>query len=176
MEQNWMELLGEKNQLEQIMKENEYSEQYGLTISREEAQILTAERKQSLQEQKRVEFGASILPKIIHAFCDSDYLDQESYVPTLIRLQDTFYLYKNEMLDEITDDELLHFMREQFDEVCFGDMDYLESTCLAVFARAIRAGYQGYKNTEGFGEYTRLDEMPRWSRELFLEALSELTS
>ena len=30
-------------------------------------------------------------------------------------LLDFFYLYKNEMQDEISDDELLHFMKEQFE-------------------------------------------------------------
>lgn len=47
------------------------------------------------------------------------------------------------MQDEITDDELLHLMKEQFENLCFGDLDYLESTCLANFAEAIRAGYSG---------------------------------
>ena len=32
---------------------------------------------------------------------------QENYADTLMRLQDIFYLYKNESLDELTDDELL---------------------------------------------------------------------
>ena len=62
-------------------------------------------------------------------FCDSSFLSQNNYVETLIRLQEIFYLYKNEMQDEITDDELIHFMREQFEAVCYGDLDYLEGTC-----------------------------------------------
>lgn len=57
------------------------------------------------------------------------------------------------MLDEITDDELLEFMREQFENVCYGDFDYLEGTCLDLFAQAIRAGYSGYKKAEGRGEF-----------------------
>ena len=40
------------------------------------------------------------------------------------------------MLDEISDEELLQFMQEQFDSVCFGDLDYLEGTCLEIFAQA----------------------------------------
>lgn len=53
-------------------------------------------------------------------------------------------------------DELLHLMKEQFENICFGDLDYLESTCLANFAEAIRAGYEGYKSSDGYGEYTRI--------------------
>ena len=47
------------------------------------------------QKQKRVEFGEGIVPKIIYEFCDSNYIDQNNYVDTIIRLQEIFYLYKN---------------------------------------------------------------------------------
>ena len=132
------------------------------------------ERKNALQEQKRIEFGEGIVQKIIYEFCDSDYIDQNNYVNTIIRLQEIFYLYKNEMNDEITDDELLHFMKEQFDNVCFGDLEYLEGTCLSIFAQAIRAGYRGFQKTEGRQEYEQFDEVQRWDYELYLEALKNL--
>ena len=114
------------------------------------------------------------MPKIIYEFCDSDFIGQDNYVDTLVRLQDIFYLYKNEMQDEISDDELLHFMREQFDQTCYGDLEYLEGTCLSVFAQAIRAGYRGYQASEGRGEYGGFDEVTRWDHELYMEALKEL--
>ena len=79
------------------------------------------------------------------------------------------------MMDEITDDELLHFMREQFEEICFGDLDYLESTCLANFAQAVRAGYSGYKATAGHGEASAFDEVKRWDYDLYLETLRDLS-
>lgn len=58
-------------------------------------------------------------------------------------------MYKNEMQDEITDEELLNFMKEQFETVCYGDLDYLEGTCLDIFAQAIRAGYRGISKHKG---------------------------
>ena len=61
------------------------------------------------------------------------------------------------MNDEITDDELLHFMKEQFDGICYGDTDYLETTCLEIFASAVRAGYDGLPASDGSGEYAKLD-------------------
>ena len=93
---------------------------------------------------------------------------------TIIRLQEIFYLYKNEMMDELSDDELLAFMREQFDQVCCGDFGYLEGTCLDLFAQAVRAGYSGYEETEGKGEFGEMDIVKRWDRELYLEALYDL--
>ena len=142
-EQNWLQAMQTQTQLQKVMETNQYTQQYGLSLSREDAQLLVAERTNTLREQRRVEFGNSILPAIIYEFCDSAFIDAKNYVATLTRLQEIFFLYKNEMMDEITDDELLHFMKEQFETVCFGDLDYLEGTCLDIFAKAIRAGYQG---------------------------------
>ena len=78
------------------------------------------------------------------------------------------------MHDEITDDELLHLMKEQFEMLCFGDLDYLEGTCLENFAEAVRAGYDGYRDSEGYGEYARFDPVQRWDYDLYLETLKEL--
>ena len=46
-------------------------------------------------------------------------------------------------MDELTDDELLEFMREKFDEV-EGSLDYLEDTVLDEFARKIRRTTRKY--------------------------------
>ena len=174
MEEDWMQLLQRQNQLARVLETNQRTECYGLTLSEEEAGLILEERGRALKEQKRVEFGEGILPKIIDEFCDSAYLDQEHYVEILIRLQDIFYLNKNEMMDEITDDELLHFMKEQYEEICFGDLDYLESTCLSNFAQAIRAGYSGFRASDGRNEYGQFDEVTRWDYELYMETLREL--
>ncbi|MDE6844238.1 MAG: hypothetical protein K2J99_00520 [Lachnospiraceae bacterium] len=174
MNQEWIVLLQQQNQLAKVIETNRITEQYGLSLSKQDAELILAERSHALRESRRVEFGEGIMPKIIYEFCDSDFIDQSNYVETLVNLQEIFYLYKNEMRDEISDDELLHFMREQFDQICYGDLEYLEGTCLSVFAQAIRAGYRGYQATEGYGEYGRLDEVNRWDHELYMEALKEL--
>ena len=174
MSKDWMILLQQQNQLAKVMETNQATEKFGLVLSEEDARLILGERKEALREQRRVEFGEGIVPKIIYEFCDSDFIDQNNYVDIIVRLQEIFYLFKNEMMDEITDDELLHFMREQFEEICFGDLDYLESTCLANFAQAVRAGYGGYKSSQGYGEYARFDEVKRGDYELYLEALRDL--
>ena len=108
-EKNWLQLMTQKNQLAKVMETNQFTEKFGLSLSEEEAGILVSDRKDSLQEQRRVEFGEGILPKLIFAFCDSPYIYQDNYVETIGKLQDIFYLYKNESLDEVTDDELIDF-------------------------------------------------------------------
>jgi hypothetical protein len=174
MEENWMVLLQRQNQLAGVMKTNQFTEKFGLRLSEQDAELILQERGNALREQKRVEFGEGIASRIIYEFCDSDFIDQNNYVDTVIRLQEIFYLFKNEMQDEITDEELLHLMKEQFEVLCFGDLDYLEGTCLHHFAQAIRAGYEGYKGTDGYGEYAKFDQQVRWDYGLYYAALQEL--
>lgn len=173
-EKNWLEFMSKQTQVKEVLARNHDTEKFGLALSEREAQLLVAERGEVLRKERRVEFGQGILSKIIDTFCDSAYITQDSYCDTLIRLQEIFFLYKNEMLDEITDDELLEFMREQFDGVCCGDLDYLEETCLDLFAQAIRAGYSGYEATGGRGEFEKFDLVKRWDKELYLAALMDL--
>ena len=116
-------------------------------------QKLMEERRECLAEQRRVEFGTGVLDKIIFAFCDSDYIYQGNYVETIAALQNIFYLYKNESMDELTDDELITIMRNAFDKECQGSLEYLQETYLEQFARKIRA------NTHKFiGRYTSTNE------------------
>lgn len=173
-ERNWLELMNSQMWLKQVQETNQYTEQFGLVLSEKDVRLLLVEKKDILKMQQRVEFGQSILPQIIYTFCDSSFISQSNYVETLIRLQEIFYLYKNEMQDEITDEELLSFMKEQFETVCYGDFNYLESTCLDIFAQAIRAGYRDYQKTQGRGEFEQFDIVQRWDRELYLAVLREL--
>ncbi len=171
---DWMLAYQRQEMLTKTLETNEKSERFGLTLTRQDAELLLQERGNALREQKRVEFGGGILPQLIDTFCDSDFICQSNYVETLVRLQEIFYLYKNEVQDNLTDDELLHLMKEQFEFLCFGDLDYLEGTCLCNFAQAVRAGYRGYLATDGRGEYSRFDEVQRWDYELYRETLKEL--
>ena len=66
-------------------------------------------------------------------------VDKEIPAPNAARRRQTEQI----LIYHITDDELLHLMKEQFELLCFGDLDYLEGTCLADFAQAVRAGYEG---------------------------------
>ncbi len=173
-EKNWMELMSKQTQIKQILDTVAYTERFGLTLSQKEAELLAEERTLALKKERRVEFGQGILPQIIYAFCDSAYIEQENYCDVLAELQEIFYMYKNEMLDEITDDELLEFMKEQFEGVCFGDLDYLKGTCLDIFAQAVRAGYTGYRKSGGQDEFGQFDIVRRWDKKLYLETLQEL--
>ncbi|MDY3250229.1 MAG: DUF6323 family protein [Candidatus Choladocola sp.] len=151
-DRNWMMLLSEEHQVGRVMKTNQYTEQFGLRLSEREATELVRERIEVLQEQQRVEFRQGILEKLIFAFCDSAYIQQNDYAETIGRLQEIFYLYKNESLDEWTDDELISLMRNAFEEECQGSLDYLEETYLEYFSRKVRSGNRGLTGRENEDE------------------------
>lgn len=138
--ENWMEVWNGKNQVAKLLVVNEYTERFGLTLTEEDAKLLLDDRRNSLVEKQRIEFGEGILPKLIEAFCDSPYIYQDNYVDTIGRLQDIFYEYKNESMDALTDDELIEKMQEAFNGECQGSTDYLEETILEELARNIRVG------------------------------------
>ncbi len=143
----------EKYQMQSLLETNTYTQRFGLSLSEEDVCVLAKERRNTLMEQQRVEFGEGILKKLIFAFCDSPFVYQDNYMETIMGLQEIFYLYKNESMDEVTDDELISYMREAFDGVCQGSLEHLEDTCLEEFARNIR------KRTHKFiGGYERNEE------------------
>lgn len=163
-----------RRELAEILACNEETARFGLALSQREAQELAVCRNESLRRWQRVEFGRGILEKLIFTFCDSPYLHQDNFAETLEQLQDMFYEFKNETQDQMTDDELLGFMREQFDQVCFGDVDYLEGTCLDRLAQEVRRGFKGYKAADGRHVYESMSQESRWDKELYLEVLRDL--
>ena len=146
-------VLSERSQADIIKRTNEYTNQFGLSLTDQDIAELLIRRRECLSEQQRVEFGTGILDKIIFAFCDSDYLFQDNYLESISRLQKIFYLYKNESMDELTDDELISVMRNAFNGVCQGSLEYLEETFLDEFARNIRSSTRKF-----IGRYARNDE------------------
>ncbi|MEY8355355.1 DUF6323 family protein [Lachnospiraceae bacterium 54-53] len=146
----WLEAVNDSRQIAGVKAANRYTEKFGLLLTDEDTALLLRERKEVLKNQERVEFGEGILPKLIFAFCDSPYIYQDNYVETLGRLQDIFYFYKNESMDEITDDELIEFMKAGFDGPCQGSPDHLEDTGLEALARRARFGYGLYEEEDEY--------------------------
>ena len=96
----------------EIKKCNEITMKYGVTLSDTQIENLINKRFESLKNTGRIEFGDGILKGLIEAFCDSPYIIQENYEETLEELQDIFYFFKGEAMDQIADDELIEFMKE----------------------------------------------------------------
>ena len=90
-------------------------------------------------DESNLETG--LLPMLILAFCDSPYIRQDNYEDTVVALLDVFYTVKNESMDLLSDDELIDFMKAQFDGECQGSMESLCDATLEGLCR--RERYKG---------------------------------
>ncbi|WP_411167794.1 DUF6323 family protein [Clostridium sp. MB05] len=121
---------------------NEITSKYGLTLSNEDINELVENRFKSLKDTGRIEFSEGVLKKLVEAFCDSPYIMQQNYKDTLMEIQESFYFFKSEAMDQIPDDELIEFMKRHFDGKCQGSVEYLSGTSLEELCRNTRYGYE----------------------------------
>jgi hypothetical protein len=126
-------------QTERLRRSNEISARYGLTLGDSQIRLLIAAETESLRACGRLEFGEGILPRLIYTFCDSPFIVNQDYGDTLEILQDLFYTFKNELNDELSDDELLEAMRKLFHGRAQGSLEYLENMDTADLLRALRS-------------------------------------
>lgn len=138
--------------LTEIRKCNDYTEKYGLQLSDTDIHELVENRKEALEKNGRIEFGGGMIQKIILEFSDSPYIFQDNYTETLIGLQECFYYFKNESMDELSDDDLIQLMKKYYDDVCQGSLEYLNSSILENYCRDIRYGSNEYRNLCGYDD------------------------
>lgn len=138
----YLSILNNKKQEEiaKIINSNEYTSKYGLVLTQKEVNNIIERRIETLKDTERIEFGEWIIDKLIKEFCDSPYISQQNYGETIYELIDIFYYYKNETQDLITDDELLKFMKEHFDGISQGSLDYLAGTVLDMMVENVLTG------------------------------------
>lgn len=121
---------------------NNFTLRFGLSLSEQQIQSLVEKRFETLRDTGRIEFEEGILKKLIYEFCDSPYITQDNYEDTILELQDSFYYFKNESMDLISDDELISFMKKHFDTTCQGSLEYLSGASLEELCRNTRYGYK----------------------------------
>jgi hypothetical protein len=144
--------------LNDIMKCNDFTVNYGLILTEQQAVELVETRIVALSANGRIEFGGGVINRLINMFCDSPFITMHNYSMTMHELIEMFYYYKNETLDLLGDDELIRYMKLYFDGTCQGSLELLSGRELARLARNIRSGYppdyneERETNDEGEGE------------------------
>lgn len=133
--------LVEKQAVNEVMKCNDLTLKFGLVLTETQVLALVETRSFALRENGRIEFGGGVIDKIINEFCDSSYLSMHNYEETLHELLETFYYYKNETLDLMSDDDLIKYMKNKFDSSCQGSLELLSGRELYKLARNLRYGY-----------------------------------
>lgn len=138
---NFTSSLLQKQAVNKIIACNDFTVKYGLSFTQTQAGELVETLSSSLKENGRIEFGGGIVDKIIKEFCDSPYINMQNYADTINELVELFYYFKNETLDRISDDKLIKWMNDSFNNVCQGSLDMLSGTELERLARNLRYGY-----------------------------------
>lgn len=138
---NFNNSLIQKHAVNNIVKCNDFTFNYGLVLTQAEAIELVETRTCSLKKNGRVEFGGGVIDKIIMEFCDSPYISMHNYAESLHELIEIFYYYKNETLDLISDDDLIKFMHKSFDGVCQGSLELLSGRELSKMAQNLHCGH-----------------------------------
>jgi hypothetical protein len=132
---------------------NVVTARYGLCLTETDAKALSETQGRALKASGRVAFAGGVLNELALAFCDSPYIDQDSWADTLAELIEAFYVFKNEALDEIDDAEAVALMKRLFDGAyCEGSLDRLREELLPVAARRIREGLPPEPEEDDTGE------------------------
>lgn len=138
----------QKQAVDEVMKFNDLTAKYGLVLTLPQAIALVETRSLSLKETGRIEFGGGIIQKIIREFCDSPFIHMYNYEEVIHELVETFYRYKNDTLDLISDDNLIGYMKKSFDGICQGSIDLLSGRELDTLARNLRFGITNESSSE----------------------------
>ena len=133
---------------QEISECNAYSRKFGLVLRETAITDLVISRAEALRASGRIEFGGGILPKLIEAFCDSPYIEQENYADTLAELQEAFYYFKTEAMDYFSDEELIEYMVKVFNGRAQGSAEYLSGTSLEALARYARTDFDPFDAEE----------------------------
>lgn len=131
----------QKQAINEIIMCNDFTGEYGLVLTLEQAAELVETRFASLSANGRIELGGGVIDKIIKEFCDSPYITRYNYAETLQELLKLFYFYKNETLDLLSDDDLIKVMKDSFNNTCCGSIELLADREMNKMAINLRYGY-----------------------------------
>lgn len=116
--------------VDKILACNEEIGKYGLVLTKQQALALVKTCTNALRENKRIELNGGIVDKLILAFCNSPYIEKDTYEDTLHELINLFYELKNNTWDAVSDVDIIRFMKNAFDNRCNGSLELLSGEAL----------------------------------------------
>lgn len=126
---NNMILKNRKSSLKEILQLNNITQNRGLNLTEKQAIELIDNRDNALKQLGRIELETGIIADIIYEFYDSSYIDKDNYLELLLELTEVFYLYQQEFDNKLTDEQIIKYMKREFEELASGSIKLLETTC-----------------------------------------------
>lgn len=99
-----------------IMKLNEKSIDYGLVLMEENICEIFKNTREILKKAGRIETSTDLLEKIITFLYSSPYTQKYDYVQVISDMEEIFYYFKNQVLDLISDDEIIEILSDIYDK------------------------------------------------------------
>lgn len=140
---NELTLFGAMNARESetaLLRQNERTERFGLTLTHEACARLTMRRAEALRETGRIEWGEGVLPPLALALCDSPYASQASWESTLGELMELFYHFKGACGERLGDDTLVCALAALFNGFAGGCAARIATLDGAALMRFVRTG------------------------------------
>ena len=148
----------------EILKMNDLSDNFGLSLTPSQAEDLVETRAIALKAHGRIELNTGVMGKLIEVFCDSQYLNADNYAQSLNELLEIFYHLKAEsreilMTDGlISDDDIITDMKKAFETICQGSIELLANREGIKIARSFNHDYKPDFNEDHNHEGSYLDD------------------
>lgn len=137
--ENNLLVINDNKCLKDILLLNEVTSKKGLVLEEKQIFELINYKNDVLKESGRIEISP-ILDKIIYEFYNSPYVDEENYLLTIEQLTETFYLYQKEFDNKLTDEEIIRYLKENFNNNCAGSITLLESDAMEELKSLLLSG------------------------------------
>lgn len=144
-------VLMEQQTADNILACNKETEKYGILFTKQQALALAQTRSDALKENKRIELNGSMVDKLNLAFCNSPYIEKDTYEDILHELIHLFYDLKNNTWDTVSDIDIIEFLKNSFNHHCCGSLELLSEEAMRLGEHIHCGGtMQTFKIREGW--------------------------
>lgn len=106
-------------------------DQNGITLHERDMLDIARANDDALRGRGRIALCGGTLRQLAWTFADSPHLCQSNFAQTMCALLPLFYELKNELEDEVPDDELMQALRDAFDGRAHGEIEALEGLSIS---------------------------------------------
>lgn len=125
---------------EKLMLLNEKIMQYGIVLTKKQAELIASAEREHISETERIVFGEAASVGIVKKFARSCFADERDFAETAAELVGIFYTIKEETDDEISDSDLTEMMFDCFENLCVGSLELLSGKGVEMICDAVRSG------------------------------------
>jgi len=141
--------LSKKEQVNKVLECNNRTLNFGLALTQKQVEQILETRDQALQTNQRIEFQSTIIEDIIEEFMDSEFITKYNYAEIIEGLIEIFYYYKDATEEyNLSDEEIIHYLKVAYDGVCQGSLDSLYEEQLSKLIDSISQNLDIYEGTD----------------------------